>query len=199
MGLAVVTETRKPDLALRMTLPEYAAHRGCSYEMVRRYRADGRLVLADDGRVLVAATDAILAQSLHPTRGGRGGSRALAEALDAAAPESPPAAGAAAPARAAAGVSMLDAARAEKLERVRKLRLEIAAQAGQLVDRAEVERHAFARARQAQEALLAIADRLAPQLAAETDPQRVHALIDAEVRRVARELAEAGARGGGDA
>lgn len=186
-----MSETRKPDLSLRLRLKEYAAHRGCSYEMVRRYRAEGRLVLADDGRVLVAASDAILRESLHPVKGGRGGSRALAEAANAAPADSPPASPAGAASRPDDGVTLLSATRAEKLERVRKLRLEIAAQAGELVDRAEVDRHAFARARQALDALLAIPDRIAAVIAAEGDPHRVHALLDDEIRRVARELAEA--------
>lgn len=62
-------------------------------------------------------------------------------------------------------------------------------QTGKLVDAEEVSRAAFALARQAQENLMAIPDRVSAILAAEDDPARVHDLLTLELTRVCNELA----------
>lgn len=63
-------------------------------------------------------------------------------------------------------------------------------QTGKLVDAEEVTRAAFALARQAQENLMSIPDRLSAILAAEDDPARVHDLLTLELGRVCSELAQ---------
>lgn len=85
-----------------------------------------------------------------------------------------------------------EAQRLHKIELVRKTRLANAKEAGALVLAAEVTRVGFSRARAAQAALLSIPDRLCLTLAAETDPDKCHAVMLAEIRRVCRELAETG-------
>lgn len=169
-----------------MTQSEYAAHRGISKQAISKHKAEGRLVLDGDGRVQVMATDALLAQVLHPTKGGKGGSRAVSDE------QADPPAGKPLPAGDTTidQISYTDAARAEKLLRGRLLSIEIAERCAQLVDRETVDRQAFARARQALDALMAISDRLAPQLAAESDPHRVHVMLDTELRRVAQQIAD---------
>lgn len=76
-----------------------------------------------------------------------------------------------------------DAARAELLN------WELERKRGNYVRADEVKKMAMDKARIARDALLAIPNRLAPILAAETDVAKVHALITQEVRRVCAELA----------
>lgn len=163
------------DNTTTMTGAEYAAHRGVDPGLISRWKKAGRLVLNADGKILARASDAVLDRDLHPTKGGRAGSRAASqpEGQGSGASPAPP-----------FELSLADAARMEKMERVRLLRMEIAEKSGQLVDRATVVREAFDRARRGQEALMGIADRLSPQLAAELDPHRVHVMLSDELRRV---------------
>lgn len=62
---------------------------------------------------------------------------------------------------------------------------------GELIPRAVVERLVFGLAREAQESLRAIADRIAPLVAAETDAHRCHGIIDAEIRQVIAQIGAA--------
>ncbi len=188
-----MTPTNPPAI---VTKAEYARMRDLSDTYVSRLGKVGRLQLTDDGKVIVAATDALIAQHRDPTRGGdRSGKR---ERHPAGAGESQPVAHSpAAPRATNAGLplgtlSLQDIIRLEKLEKLRQTRRENALEEGMLVRRDEVEAEAFARARQAQEALMAIPDRLAAQLAGENDPAEVFALLDAELRRVIATIANFG-------
>ena len=69
--------------------------------------------------------------------------------------------------------------------------LEYETRRGELIPRDVVERTVFGLARAAQEALRAIPDRLAPMLAAESDPHVVHQLLDRELRIVIQQIAAA--------
>jgi hypothetical protein len=177
------------DLTTTMSIHEYAVHRGVSDEAIRKQARKGRLVLNEARQVLVMATDALLAKVMHPTKGGRGGSRAVVNAPPAEPPTQLPGKPAAI-APADGQISYTDAARQEKQERTRLLQIDIAERTGRLVDAELVRRQSFARARQALDALMAIPDRIAPQLAAETDPHKVHILLGDELRRVAEQLAK---------
>ncbi|MDN5924341.1 MAG: hypothetical protein L0H70_05015, partial [Xanthomonadales bacterium] len=53
-----------------MSNAEYAIHRGCSDSYVRRLKREQRLVLVDDGRIDAVASDALLASTGDPSRGG---------------------------------------------------------------------------------------------------------------------------------
>jgi hypothetical protein len=181
---------------------EYARMRGVSDAYVSRLGKRGRLVLDADGRVIVAATDALIAQTRDPTRGGdRTGKHAAAAAGASAVPAGATTA-ASPPQRPAtqsiASLSLQDVIRLEKIEKLREKRRENALEEGLLCRRDEVEAEAFARARQAQEALMAIPDRLAAQLAGESDPAAVYALLEAELRRVVTTIATFGVEAAGD-
>jgi hypothetical protein len=76
-----------------------------------------------------------------------------------------------------------DAARAELLH------LELDLKRGNLVRAEDVRKAAFDKARVARDRLMAIPDRLAPLLAAESDPRKVHALLASELHKVCAELA----------
>lgn len=153
-----------------MTRAEYAQYRGVSAPQVTQYGDSGRLVETDDGLIDVAATDALLAASLDPLRGGdRTGKHERPEQTNAAA--------------------LLEARTQRERALAAKAALEAEQLAGRLVSVAEVEREAFTAARQAQEALLAIPDRLASLLAAESEPAKVHDLLSEEIRRVVSAIA----------
>lgn len=76
-----------------------------------------------------------------------------------------------------------DAARAELLE------YQLQEKQGKLVRAEDVRRAAMEKARVARDALLGIPNRLAPILAAESDPAKVHGRLAEELRRVCAELA----------
>lgn len=76
-----------------------------------------------------------------------------------------------------------ETARAELFE------IEIAEKRGTLVQAEGVKKAAFEKARIVRSALEGLPDRLAPVLAAESDPARCHQLLMAEIKRVLRELA----------
>lgn len=192
-----------------VTKTEYARMRGVSDRYVRKLARKGRLALTDDGRVKVADSDALVAATRDPSRGGKRAAGALGEpgrapsaawqveAAPAAAPAPAPASAAAAGQSATDGTSgdlvhaasYAEAQRLHKLEQIRRMRLVNARDAGALVLADEVKRIAASRARQAQSALMGIPDRLCLSLAAEADPDRCHALLLAEIRNVCAELA----------
>jgi hypothetical protein len=61
---------------------------------------------------------------------------------------------------------------------------------GELVVARDVKSQAFTLARAVRDGMMGIADRLAPQLAAATDPRQVHALLTTEIRVALRALAD---------
>lgn len=167
-----------------MSKSEYARARGISPTQVSRLAKRGRLVLDERSRVIVAASDALREKLRHPTRGGAGGSP------NAAAGQTPVSAGAG---QGMPGglesMSLAEAARAEKIERTRLLQLEVAKEAGQLVRCDVVDAETFRRARQAQELLMALRERLAPLLAVEADERAIDRMLDEEFRQVLAVLA----------
>lgn len=147
---------------------EYARMRGISEVQVSKYKNSGRLVLDTSGAVIVAASDHLLAEILDPLRGGdrtkRGGSDRI---------------------------SYLEAKTDEARARAVKATLESELMAGELVRVEEVEAEIFARARGAQELLMALPDRLSPLFAAEANPATIHQMMTDELRRVCQAIAEA--------
>lgn len=66
---------------------------------------------------------------------------------------------------------------------------------GQLVDAEEVKAAAFNAARSVRDAIKNIPDRIAPLLAAETNPRKVHAMLTDELNKALEALASDAARG----
>lgn len=56
-----------------MTTAEYAKHRGVSDSYIRRMRRKGNVILGDDGRIHVNASDTLLDGMTHPVQGGKRG------------------------------------------------------------------------------------------------------------------------------
>jgi hypothetical protein len=87
-------------------------------------------------------------------------------------------------------------ARAE-FERANLLALERRQRAGELLDAAEVRREAFALARTVRDGMLALPSRVAPLLAAESDPNKCGLILRAEIEHVLTALADAGSEKNG--
>lgn len=154
-----------------MSQAEFSRRRGVSRATVTEYKAKGLLVMTNDGLVDVAASEERLAASLDPARGG---DRTHKKPAASNKPD---------------GRFMV--ARVEEMEvRAARQRLALEQDAGLLVEKAAVERAAFTLARTAQEALIAIPDRLSTSLAAETDSAEIHRLLSAEIRAVCQGLAK---------
>lgn len=150
-----------------VTQTEYAAMRGITQGAVTRYKQRGLLALDAAGLVLVEESDARLDSALDPIHGGdrRSGKTDGNK------------------------VSYLEAKTSEAQARAVKATLEAELMAGALVRVDEVEAEAFAQARAAREALMALPDRMSPLLAAETDAAKIHVLLTDELRRVCEQLA----------
>lgn len=189
----------QPTVPERCTQAEYARYRGVDRSLISRWAKQHKIVLDAEGKVVVARSDALLNAVLHPTKGGGRAKRPgaapghpnalqtppatqVAADTDPSAP-SPAGAGHAAQAGASA-LSVAEATRAEKIVRTRILLLEEAEKAGALVRRDVVEAETFKRARQAQELLMALKERLVPLLANENDEHAIDTLLDAELRQV---------------
>lgn len=154
---------------------DYAKARGCSAAYVSKLARQGRLVLTPAGKVNVEATDRLVEATRDPARGGdrRPGAVDSGDGGEtAAAPGS------------ARVQTYKEAARRERIAKARIAELELAEKTGHLVRREEVAAAIFGLSRQAMEALDALADRLASQLAAETDVARVHALLTEHVAKI---------------
>lgn len=87
-----------------------------------------------------------------------------------------------------ASISVQEAVRRERLARARLAELELGEQAGKLMRVDIANRAVFTLVRQALNQLQGMSGRLAKTLAAETDPFRVGALLDAEVANVCAEM-----------
>jgi len=155
-----------------MSQAEFSRYRGVSRATVTEYKKKGLLVFLEDGRVDVAASEARLDSSLDPTRGGDRSPR---------------------DGKPSAKDSSSELAK-EKINELRlkneKQSLEVERLAGRLIEKDPTAMAAFTLARNALESLLAIPDRLASLVAAETDEAKVHELMTEEIREVANELAE---------
>lgn len=179
---------------------EFARRRGFSRQYVSRLVRQGVVRLVD-GKLDPLEADAALAAQREPARPLRragGGSGATTDR--AAGPAS-------APRTSATGVSSHGAASGDlptlllktriksEVERAKLLELKAKVEAGKYVDADEVKVAAFNRARVVRDSLLNIPDRVAAVLAAETDPQKVHALLAAEIRGALEELTGGPERG----
>lgn len=164
-----------------MTVAEYAAHRGCSDSYVRRLRRERRLKLTTDGLIDAVGSDALLATTSDPLRGGdRTAPARLEEGDDEVT------------ATVAAGdISLREAMRRERLARARLAELELGEEAKQLVRVKDVDREVFTAARQAMERLRSMGSRLRTTLAATPDPRACQALIDQETEIIAAEMRKA--------
>ncbi len=162
-----------------VSLRAYAKHRGVSLAAVQKAIHSGRITPNANGLIDTERADA---EWRAKTRPGQRRARA-APALPRDTAESP-----------AAGLDYFRARAIRESYLARLAKIEFEERIAKLVDRDEVQVAAFTSGRTIRDNLLNIPDRLAATLAAETDVDRVHELLSAEIRKALEELS--GANGG---
>jgi pyruvate/2-oxoglutarate dehydrogenase complex dihydrolipoamide acyltransferase (E2) component len=162
-----------------LSLRAYAKHRGVSLAAVQKAIHSGRITPNADGLIDSGRADAEWDAKTRP-----GQRRAPAAA---AAPKQP----AEAP---AAGLDYFRARAIRESYLARLAKIEFEERTAKLVSRDEVQVAAFTNGRTIRDNLLNIPDRLAATLAAETDADRVHHLLSAEIRKALEELSGAHSR-----
>ena len=166
-----------------MSQRAYSRHRGVTHRAVQKAIASGRIPVTADGKVDAEAADQAWAANTDESkpRNSVSGTPKLTIVPQASAPN------------ASSGsviASGYQASRAmHENYRARTARLEFERLSGTLVPADEVRVEAFNAARRVREALLAIADRQAPILAAITDPAEIHRILTTEIRQILEELA----------
>jgi hypothetical protein len=171
---------------------QYAKRIGVSGSYVSRLVRDGKLPVDRDGRLDPDEADRILAARREPARAAN---RQVPSSVPAApARLSPAPAPRFAGLRDAAGPGdlptlLLKARTKTEVEKGRLLELKAKVEAGKFVDGDEVKVAAFNKARIVRDALVNIASRLAPLVAAEPDERACFDLIDREIRQALEELA----------
>lgn len=167
------------------TAAEYAVHRGVSVRMVGKYRAAGHLVLHEDGRIVVHASDARLARVLHPTKGGN-----RTTVVKSPKPAKTPREGDSLP-RHTPAIEKIDLAAETARERRAKAalaELELAEKMRELVSRTQVEALVRGLAIAARETLLALPGRIAPELALMRDADELERKLVVELELVCKTL-----------
>jgi len=160
-----------------LSLRAYAKHRGVSLAAVQKAIHSGRITPNADGLI---DSDRADAEWNAKTRPGQRRAKMV--------PPTPP------PQPAEAPAGSLDYFRARAIREsylARLAKIEFEERTAKLVSRDEVQVAAFTNGRTVRDNLLNIPDRLAATLAAETDPDRVHHLLSAEIRKALEELAGA--------
>jgi hypothetical protein len=164
-----------------LSLAAFARLHGVAKATVTGWKQRGYLVLTADGRVDVAASDAMLAARPSTSRGGvtkvrpgkpveGGGATADDEQLgDAGNP---------------AGWSRQEALRQREIAQAQLARIEADIAAGLVVPKAEVVGIVRAEYAVVRTAFLGMASKLAHRLAAATSPEAAGALVDGEVRSI---------------
>ena len=179
-----------------MKVREYAAHCGRSDSLIRRYRRNGLVLICEHGLIDVVATDKSLLDNLHPLRGG---DRTAPSATDATPP--PPSADTPTASRALEsappasnpmeGQSLPEAVRRERLARARLAEIELGEKRGDLIIKNEAQRATVTLVRHAIVRMRLMGSRMRGTLAAESDPRKVEALIDAEVDAICDDFRKA--------
>ena len=156
-----------------MTMTDYAKARGISRQAVRKAILSGRLkdsIVQEEGRLRIDPLKAD-AEWASNTLGGHG-------------PRPQPVASGGALSTRGIDIENYLAARAKKTAYDAELsRLDYEAKEGMLVPAADVKKQAFMVARMVRDAMLNIPDRIASELAAETDQFEIHRLLTVEIRR----------------
>lgn len=185
----------------RLSARQYAQRIGVSGSYVSRLVRDGKLPTDADGRIDAEEADRILAATREPARIAKrtvpssppSPARSVAASSLRPAPTLPRTgsdlAGATGPGGSDLPTLLLRARTKTEVEKGKLLELKAKVEAGKFVDGDEVKVAAFNKARIVRDALLNIASRLAPLVAAEPDERACFDLIDREVRQALEELA----------
>ena len=188
-----------------MSVAQYAKHRGCADRAVVVALQKGRISRTPDGWIDPVQADIDWAKNTNPRNSAankRNGAigQAMRRRREAVAQAGPAQSSADAPAAVAQPEFIVppQPADVEQFARARAVRERYAAlsikldyeeRSAKLIDRREVETTAMMHGRILQEQILAVPDRLAAQLAAESDAAAIHHMLDAELRMVLEKVA----------
>lgn len=177
-------ETEQP---MGLSLRAYAKHRGVRLPAVQKAIRAGRITTTPDGKLDPVQADAEWARNTAP-RTARSGQRDRCE------PRSPRLATTQQQPMAepslVAGITSFATARSireQYLARLTKIQFE--KETGKLISRDAVQVAAFNKFRTFRDGMLNIPDRVSAQLASETDPAKVHEVLDSEIRKALLEFA----------
>lgn len=172
---------------------EYARHRGCAPNAVRKAEDDGRIASAvrrsasgDFIGIDWKLADSLWTQNTDPMEAAKQGKLYEPQAADAAPPDAP-----------VPLVSNEDqhgylAARGQREKyQAERARLDLLERLGLLLSRDGVRDSVFAAVRQLRDNLFLIGPRISLALAAETDPLRIERVINDEHRKILNELSRA--------
>lgn len=172
-----------------LSLRAYAKHRGVSLAAVQKAIHSGRIATTAEGAIDSGRADAEWKAKTRPGQGGakqappvvKESKRAEAQRAE---PEraEPPVAG---------GLDYFRARAFRENYLARLAKIEFEEKTAKLISRDEVQVAAFTKGRTARDNLLNIPDRLAATLAAESDADKVHQILTAEIRKALDELAGA--------
>lgn len=191
----------------KVTVAEYAKHRGVHERSIRRYLAEGtipekaitrkgRLLFIDQGKADKALSEniisrkQILGDKISPV--GQD-SVTHGQVKKVILPTGMPTEAQQAQVAAQAGTSGLSFQEARTLKeryRTAHLKIELDEKTGRLVEAEQVKQAAFNKARLIRDNLLNIPDRIAPILAAERDQGKVAEILTGEIRQALEELSK---------
>lgn len=165
-----------------LTQSEYAARRGWSRAYVSKLKAQGRLVLVEGGKIDVAATEQLLAESSDPSKAAVAERHQRDRADKDVHAHVTPTAPASLPPQPGGGSANFQKARAHREHYLALLAEdEFRKGRGELMEREVVDRAAFDVARTLRDLLMGLPTKFAGELVAITDPwemeQRLTALI----------------------
>ena len=179
-----------------MTITEYARHRGCQLQAVQYAIKAGRIQRSDEGKIDSDQADADWERNtMHsnarygPKPPKKEGGPAPSHSAKAKAAEA--AADLSSGERLATGPDYSKARAAKEIYEARLKKLDFEERLGNLVSRQEMELAAFNRFRVLRDACLNIPNRIASQIAAESDPAIVFQILEDEVRLVFDNFSEA--------
>jgi hypothetical protein len=161
-----------------MSIRAFAAAAGVSHTAIRKAIAAGKLqksIAREGGKPRVV--DVALALEEYRANSGK-----LTRIVDRA-----PANG---NGKATQGEGLAEAQRRVTVERERALRLANERAEGLIYSRDQAHREAFTIARTVRDSILSVADRMAPQLAAETDAAAVQRILEGELRAALAAIAD---------
>jgi hypothetical protein len=166
-----------------MSITEYARHRGCELRAVQFAVERGRITRNDDGTIDSDAADQQWEENTDHSQARYGpkprsrpshrDGRARGVSADDARP----------------GVSFHNARAAREIYEARLKKLSFEQKQGNLLPRAEVEAATQNIFQVFREAMLNVPNRVAGLLAAESDPLKVHELLESEIRAALQEFA----------
>lgn len=161
---------KKPAAPATLSLRAYARHRDVSLKAVQRAIETGRITPEPDGKINAEACDLAWDLNTDPSKVRKEHTPKVK--------------------RVRKHSEKFAEAKADREDYQAKLaRLSYEKKAGHLVDGTSVERRAFQNARVVRDALLNIANRIAAELASETDPVKVGNILTIEITRSLDELA----------